>query len=32
MKKYVCKPCGWVTESETVPQQCPVCKKGPGSI
>ncbi|MFI3209796.1 MAG: ferritin family protein [Peptostreptococcaceae bacterium] len=29
MKKFVCKPCGWVTESETVPHICPVCKQGP---
>lgn len=28
MKKYVCKVCGWSTESETVPELCPVCKKG----
>ncbi|MGL6104955.1 ferritin family protein [Romboutsia sp.] len=28
MKKFVCKPCGWVYEGETVPEICPVCKKG----
>lgn len=25
MKKWICKPCGWTTESETVPDVCPIC-------
>ena len=26
MKKYVCAVCGWTTEAETAPAECPICK------
>ena len=29
MKKWICKPCGYVVEGENPPDQCPVCGVGP---
>ena len=26
MKKYVCAVCGWTTEAEVQPAECPICK------
>ena len=26
MKKYVCAVCGWTTEAEVAPAECPICK------
>ena len=26
MKKYVCAVCGWTTEAEAAPAECPICK------
>ena len=26
MKKYVCAVCGWTTEAEVSPAECPICK------
>ena len=26
MAKFVCTACGWSTEAEVQPAQCPVCK------
>ncbi len=26
MKKFVCAVCGWTTEAEVAPAECPICK------
>ncbi len=26
MKKYVCAVCGWTTEADAAPDECPICK------
>ena len=26
MKKYVCAVCGWTTEADVQPAECPICK------
>ena len=28
MKKWVCKPCGYVFEGENPPDECPICGAG----
>ncbi len=26
MKKFVCAVCGWTTEADAAPAECPICK------